>query len=279
MSYKTNCTNPECPCENPQLLENFYSRKNSSKGHFSRCKTCTLKKQSYRDRSSKAYKERNRLLSMGLWTCIYKDCQEANPQSVHNFRIKRTNKKTGRITYHSFCKICERLLNEKSLNAKKQWRRQYLMTHSCSLCGYDDWRALEFHHLKGKYKTVAYLVRSAHIDKMIEEIAKCQILCRNCHMNLHYSHRHSTRSGVLRNRKYDLRYKQSHPCSCGESNPAVLVYHHRDPSTKVACVSQLINKGKHLDEIKSEIEKCDVVCHNCHVIIHWSIHEDSTVNR
>lgn len=277
---KGNCTNSECPHNNPQPLDNFYRRQNSPKGYFSRCKTCTLKKQLYRDKRSEVRKKRDDLLARGLWTCIYKKCLYVNPQLVCNFRIKRINKKTGRTTYHSLCKKCERLSNKELLNVKKQWRRQYLMSHPCVQCGHYDWRVLEFHHhQKNKYKTVAYLIRSAKIGTVIKEAKKCRVLCRNCHMKFHYSNRKSTRSGVLRNRNYDLRYKRLHPCSCGENNPAALVYHHRDPKTKINEVSQMMNKGRLLDAIKLEIKKCDVVCHNCHVIIHWRINESSIVDR
>jgi hypothetical protein len=66
----------------------------------------------------------------------------------------------------------------------------YKATLSCCVCGYARCaRALEFHHLDGETK-------EAEINKMLQhdkasfvrlmrEIAKCRVLCANCHRELH----------------------------------------------------------------------------------------------
>jgi len=56
---------------------------------------------------------------------------------------------------------------------------------------------------------------------------------------------------------------KNHPCAdCGESDIVVLEFdHQRD---KVADVSLLARDGYSLDKIKREIDKCEVVCANCH---------------
>ena len=67
-----------------------------------------------------------------------------------------------------------------------------------------------------------------------------------------------------RNREFVWEYLRTHPClDCGERDPIVLEFDHRDPSQKAAHVSDLI-KGNSLAVISLEIEKCDVVCANCH---------------
>lgn len=53
---------------------------------------------------------------------------------------------------------------------------------------------------------------------------------------------------------------------CGLNNPAALDFHHRDKATKTANVSSMT--GKTEAAMLAEIEKCDVVCKNCHLIIH-----------
>lgn len=40
--FKT-CTNPDCPCDNPQPIEGFRHNKNTKDGRESRCKTCRSK--------------------------------------------------------------------------------------------------------------------------------------------------------------------------------------------------------------------------------------------
>lgn len=55
------------------------------------------------------------------------------------------------------------------------------------------------------------------------------------------------------------------PCKdCGvQYSPWVMTFDHRDPSRKEKNVSQTFCSWS-LDHIKREIEKCDLVCSNCH---------------
>lgn len=57
---------------------------------------------------------------------------------------------------------------------------------------------------------------------------------------------------------------------CGETHEAVLDFHHVDPGTKEYTVSYLSGKGFSLDKIKKEIDKCIVLCSNCHRKLHWA---------
>ena len=64
-------------------------------------------------------------------------------------------------------------------------------------------------------------------------------------------------------REYVYQYLSTHPCiSCGESNPVVLEFHHR--SGKDKAVSELVAGGYSIATIQAEIDKCDVLCANCH---------------
>jgi hypothetical protein len=59
-------------------------------------------------------------------------------------------------------------------------------------------------------------------------------------------------------------YFRRHPCvDCGETEVATLQFDHvRDK--KHDKVSRLVNTGQTIDKIKAEIDKCEVVCANCH---------------
>lgn len=62
-----------------------------------------------------------------------------------------------------------------------------------------------------------------------------------------------------------LEYLASHPCSiCGESDPVVLEFHHRDPKNKDDTVASLVRIRASSAKVMAEIEKCDVLCANCH---------------
>ena len=59
---------------------------------------------------------------------------------------------------------------------------------------------------------------------------------------------------------------------CGESHPACLHFHHRDPSLKTDHIQTMICSGYSIERILLEIKKCDVLCANCHSKLHflWS---------
>lgn len=62
-------------------------------------------------------------------------------------------------------------------------------------------------------------------------------------------------------------YLKNNPCIvCGESNPIVLEFDHRDNVNKVSTVGELVWNGCSWEKIKNEIDKCDVRCSNCHKI-------------
>jgi hypothetical protein len=65
------------------------------------------------------------------------------------------------------------------------------------------------------------------------------------------------------NRQFIYDYlKANHCVDCGETNPIVLEFDHKDPDLKLFNLGD--SKSYSLDKIKNEITKCDVVCANCH---------------
>lgn len=68
-------------------------------------------------------------------------------------------------------------------------------------------------------------------------------------------------------------YKAEHGCSiCGERHPACLDFHHEDPlgksqHGKPSTISTGVRKWS-MGRLMAEVEKCAVVCANCHRKIH-----------
>ena len=117
-------------------------------------------------------------------------------------------------------------------------------------------------------------------ERLLDEIAKCDIVCANCH---------AIRSGRLRaeraaqqraarpetRRRASLRRRalprrdlllqlRDRPCvDCGiRFPPIVMEFDHRDPSTKRFNVAE--SWCRSVASILEEAAKCDVICRNCH---------------
>lgn len=67
-----------------------------------------------------------------------------------------------------------------------------------------------------------------------------------------------------RNRRYIYDWYLAHPCvDCGEDDPVCLEFDHVRGEKK-AGVGTLANNSNSIETIQAEIDKCDVVCANCH---------------
>ena len=65
-------------------------------------------------------------------------------------------------------------------------------------------------------------------------------------------------------------FKNTLACvQCGEARSWCLSFHHLDPSKKDLSVSKLITHS--WSKIQAEIQKCIVLCHNCHADEHYRL--------
>lgn len=61
-------------------------------------------------------------------------------------------------------------------------------------------------------------------------------------------------------------YLLGHPCAdCGESDLVVLQFDHCRGEPKKANIADMVRDGLRIRTIQAEIDKCDVVCANCHM--------------
>lgn len=84
----------------------------------------------------------------------------------------------------------------------------YKLGHGCTDCGWAEHpRALEFDHLpgSGKEATIANLVAGSRpMEEVFAEIAKCEVVCANCHRMRTYAREHG-------NTDWDLRLSSRSP--------------------------------------------------------------------
>jgi len=74
-----------------------------------------------------------------------------------------------------------------------------------------------------------------------------------------------------RQRQWLIDYKKGLACvRCGENHPATLQFHHRNHEEKEFEIALYTALSFSKARLLAEIEKCDVICANCHAKEHWS---------
>lgn len=77
------------------------------------------------------------------------------------------------------------------------------------------------------------------------------------------NHRNRLRRNAYARYKAKLEALKPACIKCGETHPACLDFHHRDPSQKLFSVG--VQFGKYpWHMVQAEVAKCDVLCANCH---------------
>lgn len=80
--------------------------------------------------------------------------------------------------------------------------------------------------------------------------------------------RHNAIESIKRAKEYVRLYKQNSKCSkCGDDRWYVLDFHHL--YDKKDNISFLVSKGPSIKKIENEIQKCIVLCSNCHREVHY----------
>lgn len=70
---------------------------------------------------------------------------------------------------------------------RKQRLQKLKADRACERCGFNDPRALTFHHRDPSTKSfpIATYAWKVSWERLVAEIAKCDVLCANCHMIEH----------------------------------------------------------------------------------------------
>lgn len=97
-------------------------------------------------------------------------------------RLKSLKRNQGKITKRQKRKEKRKVIFEFLRDFKKE--------HPCVRCGCSDYRCLTFHHVgKKKFELSCAADRNVSLRQVRNEIAKCIILCANCHMIEHHIER------------------------------------------------------------------------------------------
>jgi hypothetical protein len=240
------------------------------------------------------------LSSASIWTADVRVPPQPIPQAVQE----------GGPPPTAYCTHCERTLPADHFHRGQRWckdcRREYmrqrgdlhrsqsreardkrralarayltkvLKAGACTDCGVTDPAVLEFDHVGPKTLEVGKLVREAYrLERVIAEIANCELVCANCHRRRTRQRARSWRIDPdwraaadpcplrRRNLMFVANHLKSAPCvDCGEDDPAVLDFDH--VGVKRDGVVQLAYREHSIASLKREIAECEVRCANCH---------------
>ena len=80
------------------------------------------------------------------------------------------------------CQPCFLSKQRKEQQARRQWMNDYKTERGCVDCGYNTHpAALDFDHVRGTKKfCIGHRVKCSR-KKLLPEMAKCDIVCANCH--------------------------------------------------------------------------------------------------
>lgn len=130
---------------------------------------------------------------------ICSKCKMELPIDMFRWKNKAQGKK------HSQCKACQSK-QEHQHYLENQERRETIRLRTdvqkrnniefienkklqgCAKCKDKRFYVLDFHHVNPEQKdgTIAHMIKSSSIEKLVEEVDKCILLCANCHREFHY---------------------------------------------------------------------------------------------
>lgn len=155
------------------------------------------------------------------------------------------------------------------------------MGGKCSVCGTDDLEVLEFDHISDD--KISEVRKIYNYEGMLNEAKKCDLKCVRCHIiktkdtvtkpQIDESINNPSAKCERKNRENSrnfvnqIKLNSSGCVECGwfdENYLEVLHFDHIDENDKEHNISRLVSTGRSLELIQSEIERCQVLCGNCH---------------
>ena len=83
-----------------------------------------------------------------------------------------------------------------SMRKTREWFRDYKSNLKCSKCSETHPACLDFHHIDPSEKDmeVSRIIDMNNKKRIMDEVAKCVVLCSNCHRKLHYQNKEIAKS-------------------------------------------------------------------------------------
>jgi hypothetical protein len=139
----------------------------------------------------------------------------------------------------------------------------------CKICGDYNIFHLCFHHINNNKKEFNIAeIKHLRWSIILKEIEKCELLCCNCHQEIHKLDDVSD-DRFRKNKQIYLEYKGDKCNICNyDKYDGSLVFHHIDKEDKSFNLSRVKKGIEDINELKTyiteELDKCEIICKNCH---------------
>jgi len=157
----------------------------------------------------------------------------------------------------------------------RAWVNDRKAERGCADCGESDPACLDLHHRDDADKEMEVTEMVTHgyaRENLRAEMDKCDVLCANCHRK-----RHDRRPAVVtegptgsptkreRLQRWSFEYRRERGCQqCDERNPVCLQFHHPEDANKRRSVGGMIADSYPEEDVRTEADRCVVLCANCH---------------
>lgn len=208
-------------------------------------------------------------------------CLDCSPFGIHN----TSKTPPGVMPPEALREYRRKRRNAKTYRYQKRRRRELkavviqLLGGKCAECGYNKCAvALDPHHLDPTTKEFTLSAYGGSMSRLRTEIAKCVLLCANCHRLRHAADDVNAKGGPVVEFRRRLKARavayMGHACAgCGRTgHQAIFEFHHRDPATKEFGITS-DGIPRRWQKIVAELAKCVMLCANCHREVHAGVRE------
>ena len=238
----------ECrKCHTDKPLEDFSpSRRKNNAGSW--CRVCLREyNRAYRDKHRERDREKVRLRNKRL-----------NEENREKYRATRdqwvVDNREKMLAYY----------RDRGMEFRA-WTDSIKADRPCLDCGGEfPPYLMDFDHVRGVKRYSIGNMANHKRERVLEEIAKCELVCRICHRIRTHSRVSPSKTPRRAAFKVWLDQLKSAPCvDCSESfPPEAMDYDHLDHTEKLKGITQMWSWSR--DRVLVEIAKCELVCANCH---------------
>ena len=205
-----------------------------------------------------------------------KNCGHIKPEDQFKSSVAR------RQTLTKWCQTCRQSNARSGINpttatgmCKARWE-EWKANNPCVVCGEKDSQLIEADHLRDKVRKCSddrYWASNGGVPALESEFKKCQSLCRWCHRLKSDRERGIQKEPGILKRRAIINAEKMRRGKCLRCPRLVTLetccafdFDHRDASTKVISVSQLVHRSQAFFDkhIESELNACDLLCCSCH---------------